>query len=83
MKIMIRYFFLLVLLLFGFDNQKTFRDSVSNGSNAIVQEVDKPMKKHLHPVKEEPPICENLTVAECLTIIIPAIWDREVEKDCS
>lgn len=41
------------------------------------------VKKHKHPASpEEPSICENLTIAECLEIIIPAIWDREVERDC-
>ena len=41
------------------------------------------VKKHKHPADpEEPPICEDLTIAECLEIIIPALWEREIERDC-
>ncbi|EEZ80385.1 MAG: hypothetical protein Sup05_0821 [uncultured Candidatus Thioglobus sp.] len=83
MSVMIRYFLLLVLLLFGFDAQKSDQSVAVQEDSVVVQQSDKDVKKQSYPEKEEPAICENLTVAECLTIIIPAIWDREVEKDCS
>ncbi|HAD99698.1 MAG TPA: hypothetical protein DCG46_02390 [Gammaproteobacteria bacterium] len=78
MNAMIKVFLLLVLLFSGCEDQK-------NDQNVVVKDTNTPtMQKHKHPPgADEPAICENLSVAECLTIIIPTIWDREVEKDCS
>ena len=77
MSAMIKVFLLLVLFFSGCEDQK-------NDQNGVVKDTNTPtMKKHKHPLgDDEPAICENLSVAECLTIIIPAIWDREVERDC-
>ncbi len=78
MNTMIKVFLLLVLLFSGCEDQK-------NDQNVVVKDTNtSTMQKHKHPLgTDEPAICENLSVAECLAIIIPAIWDREVEKDCS
>jgi PBP1b-binding outer membrane lipoprotein LpoB len=78
MNTMIKVFLLLVFLFSGCEDQK-------NGQNEVVKNTNEStMQKHKHPLgDDEPAICENLSVAECLTIIIPAIWDREVERDCS
>lgn len=74
---MIRFFLLLVLLFSGCEDQKSDQNAVVKGTSTST------MPKHKHPLQDyEPAICENLTVVECLTIIIPAIWDREVERDC-
>ncbi len=48
-----------------------------------VTKAQVPEKVSVDQEKESAPICANLSVTECLTIIIPAIWDREVEKDCN
>ncbi len=77
MKAMIKYFLILPLLFAGYGNQIPEQDVVGNNIDTSI------VTKHKHPADpEDPPICENLTVAECLEIIIPAIWDREVERDC-
>jgi len=68
----------LIILFVGFGYQSIDQEEVvvNDAETSVV-------KKHKHPASpEEPPICENLTIAECLEIIIPAIWDREVERDC-
>jgi len=78
MNTMIKFFLLLVLLFSGCEDQKKDQNVVVKDTNTST------MQKHKHPLgADEPAICENLSVAECLAIIIPAIWDREVEKDCS
>ncbi|CAC9530474.1 hypothetical protein [uncultured Gammaproteobacteria bacterium] len=41
------------------------------------------LEKHKHQKLDEPSICAELSVSECLRIIIPAIWDGEIERDCS
>jgi len=74
---MSKYYLILILLLVGYGHQVTDQDIVVDDIDTSV------VKKHKHPANpEEPPICENLTIAECLEIIIPALWDREVERDC-
>jgi len=40
-------------------------------------------EKHKHQRMDESSICAEISVSECLRIIIPAIWDREIEQDCS
>ena len=61
----------------GFGYQAISQEAVVNDTETSV------VKKHKHPDNpEEPSICENLTIVECLEIIIPAIWEREVERDC-
>ncbi len=82
-NIMLKYFLLFLLLLSGCEDQKTTQDITLKENNTTIEQNDQATKKNNHPAKEEPAICENLSVAECLTIIIPTIWDREVEKDCS
>ena len=78
MNTMIKVFLLLVLLFSGCEDQKGSQNEVVKDANTST------VQKHKPPLKDdEPAICENLSVAECLTIIIPAIWDREVERDCS
>jgi hypothetical protein len=75
---MIKYFLILFLLFFGYGHQSTDQsmDSSDTDDTLIV-------KKHKHPADpEEPPICENITIAECLEIIIPVLWEREIERDC-
>ncbi len=71
---MIKVFIILALFLSGCENQ-----------NPVLKKSDtSTMKKHHHPsAPEESAICAELSVEECLRIIIPAIWDLEVEKDCS
>ncbi len=77
MILMIKVFLLLVLLFSGCEDQKSDQGVVVKDTNTPI------VPKHKHPLRDdEPAICENLSVAECLTIIIPAIWDREVERDC-
>ncbi|HIM58150.1 MAG TPA: hypothetical protein EYJ00_02365 [Gammaproteobacteria bacterium] len=75
---MIKIFALLLVLLTSCEDQK-------NDQNGVVKDTSEPvMQKHKHPLgTDDPAICANLSVAECLTIIIPAIWDLEVERDCS
>jgi len=74
---MSKYYLILILLLVGYGHQVTDQDIGINDMDTSV------VKKHKHPADpEEPPICENLTIAECLEIIIPVLWDREVERDC-
>ncbi len=68
---------LLSILVVGCEDQ---RDSQS----ATVREKDSVVvPKHKHQKLDEPAICAELSVSECLRIIIPAIWDREIERDCS
>ena len=74
---MIKYFLILFLLFSGCEDQK-------DNENVIVKDANtSTMHKHKHPLQDDDPaICENLTMIECLEIIIPALWDREVERDC-
>ncbi|HIM54371.1 MAG TPA: hypothetical protein EYI82_02660 [Gammaproteobacteria bacterium] len=77
MKVMIKYFLILFLLFFGYGHQSPEQGVVDNDTDTLI------VKKHKHPADpEEPPICEDLTIAECLEIIIPALWEREIERDC-
>ncbi|MCH9646262.1 MAG: hypothetical protein K0U08_06430 [Proteobacteria bacterium] len=75
---MIKFFIILALFLSGCEDQ-------IDDQNSVLKELNTPfIKKHRHPpAPEDPPICAELSVAECLRIIIPAIWDQEVERDCS
>ncbi len=74
---MIKILFLSLLLLSGCEDQKNTTDITLKPSVPIAPE------KHKQQKLDEPAICAELSVAECLRIIIPAIWDREVERDCS
>lgn len=75
---MIRVFLLLVVFISGCEEQADSPQQSLKDSNTST------VPKHKHPAHpNDPPICENLSVIECLTIIIPAIWDQEVERDCS
>ncbi len=55
-----------------------------NAQNDVVKQSPVPsVEKHKHQKLDEPAICADVSIAECLRIIIPAIWDREIERDCS
>ena len=75
---MIRVFLFLVVLISGCEEQ-------ADSPQQSLKDANTPsVPKHKHPAHpNDPPICENLSVSECLTIIIPAIWDQEIERDCS
>ncbi|WPE16038.1 hypothetical protein R5P06_05675 [Candidatus Thioglobus autotrophicus] len=72
---MIKIFIILALLLSGCEDQK-------NDQNPVLKEpATSIIKKHRHPpAPEEPAICAELSVMECLRIIIPAIWDQVVQN---
>ncbi len=68
---------LLTLFLASCEDQKNSQSATVREKEVIV------VPKHKHQKLDEPAICADLSVAECLRIIIPAIWDREIERDCS
>ena len=71
-----KYLFILSLVFFSAcSEQDTPKQAVTKAQPPEKVSVDKE--------KENTPICLNLSITECLTVIIPAIWDREVEKDCN
>jgi hypothetical protein len=73
---MLKILLLMLFLLSGCEDQKNSSDATLKVMTPIVPE------KHKHQKLDEPAICAELSVSECLRIIIPAIWDREVERDC-
>jgi len=72
---MLKILLLLSFLLSGCEDQK-------NASEVLKPTTLIAPEKHTHHKADEPPICAQLSVDECLRIIIPAIWEREVERDC-
>ncbi len=75
--LMNKFIVLTLLLLSGCEDQKDTNDATLKQAAPITVE------KHKHQKLDEPSICAELSVTECLRIIIPAIWDREIERDCS
>ncbi|MDG2394725.1 hypothetical protein [Candidatus Thioglobus sp.] len=73
---MLKILLLLSFLLSGCEDQKQAPDEVLKPTTLIAPE------KQTHHKADESPICAQLSVNECLRIIIPAIWEREVERDC-
>jgi hypothetical protein len=69
----------LVLLFSGCEDQK-------NGQNEVVKNTNEStMTKATNTRLEMMSLLfvKTLVLLNVLTIIIPAIWDREVERDCS
>ncbi len=77
MSVMIKVLLLTAFLL------SSCEDQVGEDHAYVKPGSEQMIKKHKHQKLEEPSICAELSVNECLRIIIPAIWDREVERDCS
>ena len=73
---MFKILLLLSLLMSGCEDQEHASDEVLKPTTLIAPE------KQTHHKADEPPICAKLSVDECLRIIIPAIWEREVDRDC-
>lgn len=71
---MAKWIFLGVLLLSGCEQAEPVQEAVVK-SESVPSSME-------NTSKEEPPICQNLSIAQCLETIIPALWSREIERDC-
>ena len=72
MNSMIKYLILLVLLFASCEDRLSGQNSPIKDTNTSTT------SKHPHPMEEKPPLCENLSVTECLDAIIPYFYDRDV-----
>ena len=72
MNLMIKYLLLLVLFFASCEDRLS-------GQNSPIKETNiSTINKHPHPMEKKPPLCENLSVTECLESIIPYFYDRDV-----
>ena len=71
---MAKWIFLGVLLLGGCEQGEPVQKAVAKSESILAPSEN--------TRKEELPICQNLSIAQCLETIIPALWSREVERDC-
>jgi len=72
---MLKYVLILFLFISGCEDTKDPQDDIVKPTSKVNSQTNN--------IDNNKPICQDSSVSKCLEIIIPALWDREIERDCS